>query len=531
MLNKIIRLILLGVFVIILSACNSGGDSGGSSSPSGPIQPDMHLVSISINPESASINLMGGSQQFTALGSFSDGTSKDITESVTWASDNETIANVSNTQGENGFTKAIGVGQAHIIASLSGVTASATINVSPAVLESIEITPTSVNMPIGVTQQFTAIGHYADGTSRDVTQTVVWSSSETSVATINAHGLATSLANGSTSITASLNNISAHATLTVTQAQLTKIDLTPLNESIPVGLSQQYKAVGTYSDHSTRDITQTVIWSSSISSIATIESQGLAKALAVGTTTITASFGSVSGHATLDVISATLVSIDITPKNASIPVNAQQSYTAVGTYSDQSSRIITNSVIWISSDTTVATINTNGIAHALKVGQITITASLGSITANTPLTVTADTLISIQVTPVNATIDLGNSQAFKATGIYASGESLDITNQVTWASSDSAVAKINASGIAQSVTIGGPINITATLQSIVGSAQLTVINGASNLPGWPNYLAMGGISGGDIAEPTTKVDSVFTYNGANGGGDRGMLKTHIRFLI
>ena len=83
-------------------------------------------------------------------------------------------------------------------------------------LASIAITPSNPRITNGTTQQFTATGTYSDSTRQDITSSVIWSSSNTGLATISNTGLATLIAVGKTSITATLGSVSGNTTLTVT---------------------------------------------------------------------------------------------------------------------------------------------------------------------------------------------------------------------------------------------------------------------------------------------------------------------------
>ncbi|MDP2645520.1 MAG: Ig-like domain-containing protein, partial [Desulfobacterales bacterium] len=87
----------------------------------------------------------------------------------------------------------------------------------------IVVTPVDPTIPIGLMQQFTATGTYSDGTTRDLTTSVTWSSSNTGTATVSnipgSNGLATSVAAGSTTITATSESLSGSTTLTVGIAQ------------------------------------------------------------------------------------------------------------------------------------------------------------------------------------------------------------------------------------------------------------------------------------------------------------------------
>ena len=176
-------------------------------------------------------------------------------------------------------------------------------------LHSIEITPVNPTIQNGYNYHFTATGIYSDISSQDITTSVAWSSSNTSVATISnvagSNGLAATVGSGSATITATSGSISGSTTVTVTSAILISIAVTPTSPSITTGYKQQFTATGTFSDNSLQDMTASVAWSSSNTSAATISnvagSNGLAAAVGGGATTITATSGSISGSTTLTV--------------------------------------------------------------------------------------------------------------------------------------------------------------------------------------------------------------------------------------
>ncbi|MCX5918849.1 MAG: Ig-like domain-containing protein [Deltaproteobacteria bacterium] len=208
--------------------------------------------------------------------------------------------------------------------------------------------------------------------------------------------------------------------------------------------------------------------------MATIDSNGQAIAVSIGTTTITATSGSISGSTTLTVNSATLLSLAVTPANPSILVGTTQQFTATGTYSDTTSFDITTQVTWSSLNPSVVTVNTTGLVTAVSAGSTTITATSESISGSTNLTVTPVPLVLISVTPKDPIIGVGAIQQFTATGTYADGTSHDITMQVTWSSSETSVATIDSNGLARAGHIVGRTTITAASGSISGSTQLTV---------------------------------------------------------
>jgi Bacterial Ig-like domain (group 2) len=181
----------------------------------------------------------------------------------------------------------------------------------------------------------------------------------------------------------------------------------------------------------------------------------------------------------------TLSFIAVTPASpASLAVGYPQRFTATGTYSDGSTANITYQVTWTSSDTAVATISSAGLVTGLVPGNTDITAALSGVTSpavivvvSTPTSTPIPTLSSIAVTPVSpASLAVGYTQQFTATGTYPDGSTSDITYQVTWASSNASVATISPAGWTTWVA-AGTTNITATLGTITSPAViLTVVS-------------------------------------------------------
>jgi uncharacterized protein YjdB len=449
---------------------------------------DVTLSSIAVTPANASV-ASGITKQFTAIGIFSDGTSEDITDSVTWSSDNETVATIN----ASGLATGVAAGTAGITATLGATSGSANLTVTDATLSSIAVTPANSSVVSGLAKQFTATGTYSDGTSEDITALVTWASGDITVATMNANftadsGLATGVAAGTAVITATLGATSGSANLTVTAATLSSIAVTPTNSSVVSGLAKQFTATGTYSDGTSENITALVTWASGDITVATMNANftansGLATGIAAGTAVITATLGATSGSANLTVTDATLSSIAVTPANSSVVSGLTKQFTATGTYSDGTSENITALVTWASGDITVATMNANftansGLATGIAAGTAEMSATLAGKSGSTNLTVTAATLSSIAVTPINPSVVSGLTRQFTATGTYSDGSVVNITALATWASDDITVATMNAnftanSGLATGVA-PGTAGITATLDGKSGSTNLTV---------------------------------------------------------
>jgi hypothetical protein len=430
--------------------------------------PVVSLVSLQISPASPTM-AVHGTQQFTATGAYSDGTTADITTSATWASSNAGVVSVTSA----GMATAAGPGQATLSATVGALQASTNVTVSPPVVASIFVVPAAASIPIGATQQFSANGVYTDGSVRDVTSLVTWSSS--SGASVNNSGLATGVSSGAAQITATISQVSGSATLTVTSATLQSITINPDMPSIPIGGNVQFTVTGIWSDGFTQDLQPGVAsWSSSLPGVATIDAvSGLAIGAGAGVSTITASVGGLSDTTTILVSSATLASIGVTPNNPTISTLTRQQFSAMGTFTDGSTMDITASVNWNSSSTGVATIDQAGLAIPVAAGTTTISASFGAISGSTTLTVTGAKLLSIIVTPAMPTVPIGATEQFTATGAFDDGSNQDISTAVIWTSSSASVATISAAGMATTTGMGSA-TITASFGTVSGSTTLTV---------------------------------------------------------
>jgi uncharacterized protein YjdB len=429
-----------------------------------------NLVSIAISPLASSVPV-NTSQQFNAVGAYSDGSTSDLTALVTWTSSSTATATINM----SGLLAAVAAGSTNVSATFAGVSQSISVAITAPSIVSVTVTPDGLTLGIGINLQFTATATYSDGSSQDLSSGVTWSSSSPLVTTINNSGLASTVAAGSTTITASVGAFSDTSTVTVVPAHLVSIVVTPATPSIALGTTLQFTAVGGFDDGSTQLLTS-LTWSSSSTSVTSIDFTGFASSTGAGTATITATSGGVTGSASLTVTSATLVSIAVSPANSSMAVGTTKQFTAIGAFSDSSTQDITSTVTWTSSSAVSATIDTQGLVSSLAPGSITIKAIFGSVSGSTPLTVSTAHLVSITINPVNPRISKRTSIKFTASGTFSDGSVASNLSGISWKSNHPNIASIRGSGIAHGKK-GGSVTISATASGVTGSTTLTVGTG------------------------------------------------------
>jgi len=257
------------------------------------------VTSVSVTPATATI-AVGATQQFTATASYSDGTTSNVTSSgATWSTSAPAIATIS----ASGLATDVAAGQATMTATYQGKSASAILNATAATVTSVSVSPTSVNLQVGATQQFTATATYSDGTTGNVTSSgTTWSSSAPSIATINGSGLATAVAAGQATLTATYQGKSGSAALTSTAVPVTSLVVTPTSVNLVVGGTEQFTATATYANGTTGNVTTSATWSSGNTSVVTVNSSGFAIAVGAGpATSVTASFAGFDSSATVNV--------------------------------------------------------------------------------------------------------------------------------------------------------------------------------------------------------------------------------------
>lgn len=168
---------------------------------------------------------------------------------------------------------------------------------------------------------------------------------------------------------------------------------------------------------------------------------------------------------------STIKSITVSPANPSIQVGQTQVFVATALYSNGSTLDVTNTASWLSSDTSKVVL-TGNVATGVSTGTSTITASLEGKSGTANLTVTSLALQKITVTPLNASIQIGQTQIFAAIATYTDGSTSDISHLATWTSSNESKAIMSGS-VATGVAAGNSM-ITAVFRGQSGAANLTV---------------------------------------------------------
>src|SRR5437773_210815 len=316
--------------------------------------------SVVVSPASAALataNLL--QQQYSAVAL--DGNGRPVAgQTFTWSSSDPAIATVDATGLATGLTP----GSVTITATTAGVAGTATLSVAQ-VVTSVAVTPASASLDaLGLAQQFNAIAQDASG-NVILGRSFTWSASPAGVATIDpVTGLATALANGVTTITATTGGVSGTATLSV--AQIVKsVVVTPASATLDAfGLTQQFSAVAQDANGNVVP-GQTFAWSASPAGVVAIDPvTGLATAVANGVATISATMAGVSGTAVLSVVQA-VGSVVVSPATATLDaLGLTQQFTAVA--KDANGNVVPGQAFtWTADNPLVARVDAGGLVTAV----------------------------------------------------------------------------------------------------------------------------------------------------------------------
>lgn len=334
---------------------------------------------------------------------YTDNSTQDVTDLANWSSDNVTVIDIDNSS-QKGRANYITVGSATISGSYGGLTIAtpATVNNNP--LTSIAISYKNQTLPATFEQPLSAIGTYADASTADITDSVTWSSDDTAVATASnvtgSKGLVTGIATGTAVIEAALSGVTQTLTVTVTGATLTQLDVFPSETFLGLGLDQQFFVTALFSDNSTMDVTDQVVWSSTSSGDLNISngsgSEGFATNLYVGsgvtTVTITATKGGASGTSQVILSDATLTGVTTTPLSAVLNTSSGTSLKSYGQFSDGGSYEITSNAYWSSTNSSIGAVSNSATSKGqlttlLAQGTVTITSSYSGYNSSAVITV------------------------------------------------------------------------------------------------------------------------------------------------
>ena len=323
----------------------------------------------------------------------------------------------------------------------------------------VTLNKATITLLVGGSETLTATVAPKDAANKKV----AWKSSDAAVATVDANGKVTGVKAGEATITVTTEDGGKTATCKVTvsdkEINVTGVQLNKTETSLLVGGNETLVAT-ILPENATN---QKVTWASSDEAVATVDANGKVTGVKAGeaTITVTTEDGGKTATCKVTVSDKEINVTGVTLNKASVELNVGASETLTATIAPADAT--NKNVTWASSDAAVATVDANGKVTGVKAGTATITVTTedGGHTATCQVTVKANTVAVTSVTLNKASVELnvGASETLTATIAPA-----DATNQkVTWASSDAAIATVDANGKVTGVK-AGTATITVTTE-------------------------------------------------------------------
>ena len=321
----------------------------------------------------------------------------------------------------------------------------------------------------------------------DVTSYAAWTSSDPSIATVDG-GKITAMSAGTVTITATYNGYRATTTVTVNNTMGYGLVMSKSSLSVHVGsteeLSVYYVTYTNGIETSRTDVTSSATWKSSYTSILTV-SGGTVTGVSKGQAVVTASYRSYSKSCTVTVTENVTYDYQMTPTSTSLVNGRTTKFTVVkrtftnGTQTN--GQDVSSTFTWTSSNTSVATVGSNGVVTGVGKGTATITAKYGETTLTGTVTVTPAYTYELVLNRTSMNMAKGATGTIVATyKTYADGvleSSTNVTSSATWSSGNTSVATVSAGTVTGKGA--GTATITATYNGKSATCSVTVVGSAT----------------------------------------------------
>lgn len=392
-------------------------------------------------------------------------------KTLIWTSDNESVATVSN-----GTITAVGGGTANITATtVTGNTAICKVKVIEKIIDvsSIRINADKKAVYTGSTLGLSITVNPSDAKDK----TITWSSSDNNIATVSSDGIVTGVNPGSVTITARSNNGKESVIkISVLDSgdEISSIRINTNGTSLKIGDSLTLVATILPSYAKNKSVT----WTSSDSSVVSVNSSGVITANKLGTAIITAT--SSNGKTATSKINVVSKSVEVT----SIQLNKSKVEAKVGdkvelygiiTPTNASNQKLT----WTSSDNSIATVS-YGTVTTKKAGTVTITATSSNGKSASSTIVISErevTVTKISLSKTFTTLYIGQEE--KITATLTPSNVTDKT--VTWTSANPQIATVSSDGTIKGVSVGTVEILAKSSNGKEASMKVRVESGVTSI--------------------------------------------------
>lgn len=484
------------------------------------------LVALSISPIHPRASA-GTVLQLEATGLFSDGTVQSMTRSVGWSFDTPSVGYFG--PGNPGSLTLLSAGTGTIQAVAGSVFAAAQLEVGNAVPSQLEIDPVWLD-PLGLGTTAQLVAWATDSAGVVGSPPVVWHSTDPAV-DLSPSGTLDATDAGLGVVVAESDPVDATAQVEVTSAPMVSLLIWPPYGTVPLGASGQLALERTYADGTVQDLSGAAGWRptpadagppvTTLADVDTGDHAGTVRMRGAGTATVQALLPGRRAIATVVAPAGPPTSLEVIPDAVALSSAGRTHLGAVAHWADGTVADVTAAASWTSDAPTLAVAGNGpaaGTILGLAAGAARIRASFQGASAAAQLTLEPGPA-TVEAWPPTQSLALGTAVPLAATLLSPSGDSSDVTADVTWVSSTPTVAFVS-NAPDQPRTVVGRSAGTATLLGRVdgwtgqASAKVTaatlsglqLVPPAALLRWWPApFRALGQLSDGSVQDFTRQV--------------------------
>ncbi len=433
------------------------------------LNPNITACTVTIAPSTVTISM---NQAINISATAFDCKGNSIAKkTITFATANPAVATVTI----SGQIIAVGVGNTTVSAVADGKSATVPVTVTPEFAASVSVNPPTATLRRGNLRQFSAIPLNAQ--QQPITgQTIRWTSSNSSIASVTSTGLVTAIAAGQVSITADANNIFASAQLIVTELPIGSCSLAPSTFRVTAG--QNVQPTLTLRDTANAVLTnlgRPVVWTSDNENVATVSGTGFVSTRRAGTAKITLAsveYPAITCSATVEVVDPRIVQVVIQQRTGSLRIGIPRGLSVALLDSTNTQVPAGRIVTWSSSTPTIASVSQAGIVTGIALGTARVVATSEGVSDTVSFPVTKIPVGSITVTPLQAAIIEGKTVQINATVTDSAG-TIVTDRTIEWLTSDPSRATVSTSGLV-TATAPGTVLITATTENRAAQSSIVI---------------------------------------------------------